>query len=570
MLNNSDGYDPFAATDAIIRDLPHVHVSRLAAQDGRRCRFKKVFRAEGLGDTAQYWRQRESDFLLDFIPKHLKHVAQLAGFERDDDGTLDYIVTGDAGVTLEDWLSVQARYANGTTALHPFQHTGAFLQLLRACLLALREIHRVRIIHCDIKADNICLPFAPYPYQAGRPLSIDYANVRLIDFAFSITPERPLEQPLPILPAAAYQSTGLKNALRDDIEKARTTGFAVEKLDYRADFHSLGYLARKILDTGLLQPAGAGGHQTLTDAVNLVKRLEAIGNSRYPSRTLPHDGLIVEIDSWLSKLTDLTANQKFIIVRANDIGFFDALRVVPPDTPTPVASQPPSVQQISSSSPTPLLPAQNTPTVIPRKNYPERPHKRSLSIWLFAITLAFGAGAYRLVQNDGLAKWLPNASQSNLSQPMPPESIPLAPEKTIPVRRICTAYSEDQRNYANCQFQQVTFYAWNNPEGVNFSNANGLPAWIEKGLDENGIYRQNELVNAIRKGFKKLRGANLQGANLQNADLSDANMKEANLQEANLSGAEISGVDWQYADLTGAVWRDGSKCMPSSIGRCVN
>ena len=47
------------------------------------------------------------------------------------------------------------------TLAHPFQRLDAFLYLLRACLVALKEIHAHRIVHCDIKEENICIPYTP-------------------------------------------------------------------------------------------------------------------------------------------------------------------------------------------------------------------------------------------------------------------------------------------------------------------------------------------------------------------------------------------------------------------------
>lgn len=75
-----------------------------------------------------------------------------------------------------------------------------------------------------------------------------------------------------------------------------------------------------------------------------------------------------------------------------------------------------------------------------------------------------------------------------------------------------------------------------------------------------------------------MRGENLRGLNLSRANLTGANLTSANLsyvdaygadlREANLSGATVTRMMLQGADLSGAVWTDGRKCAPGSVGAC--
>ena len=91
--------------------------------------------------------------------------------------------------------------------------------------------------------------------------------------------------------------------------------------------------------------------------------------------------------------------------------------------------------------------------------------------------------------------------------------------------------------------------------------------------------RDAELANEILD-FAELSNANLSNANLRradlhqadfydadlsNANLSNTKMKEANLGKANLAGADLSdsivtGAYFFSADLTDAIWTDGSIC----------
>lgn len=318
---NMNHQDPFDLSDAIIRDFKHVRVTRIAPLDGRPCRYEKIFKSDGLGN-AEYWTHRENAFLVDFaLNKRLKHVVRLVnlGLGGEDNKTpvVESVVTKDAGITIEDWMRIQPRYSNGDSWRTPFQHTGVFLQLLRACLVALREIHSHGIVHCDFNAENICIPYIPYPYEGSGYVSLRFEQLQIIDFAFSVTTERPLEQPLPILPVAPYQSRLLKAALEADSSGLRRGSLAAQGLDYRVDIFGLGFLAERILETGLIQPAGSGGLVAYDGARRLVAKLKAVENGG-SARVLPHAAWIEEIDSLLGQLNDLQSCQDFEVARIRE------------------------------------------------------------------------------------------------------------------------------------------------------------------------------------------------------------------------------------------------------------
>ena len=331
-------HDLFDLSDAVIRDLPHVRVRRVAPEDGWRCTYRKNFKADGLAG-ADYWLGRENQFLLDFAADRMPHVQELSELKRVVDGIhtplVSLLATSDAGLTVEDWLRLRPRYANGIVHAHPFTHAGLFLLLLRACLQALRAVHAAGIVHCDVKQDNICLPYQPYPFRPapGRTVWLDFEHLRLIDFAFSVTPKRPLQQPLPILPTAPYQSNLLKAALAQD--RGGRQRLAAQSLDWRADLYSLGYMAERIVEAGLMSPAGGGGRAAYDGAQRLAQRLLAFDRAKPPKNgKLPHDGLIAEIDALLGKLGDLQAYRRFEVDAA---GVDGGVAAADPTPHTPVA-----------------------------------------------------------------------------------------------------------------------------------------------------------------------------------------------------------------------------------------
>ena len=95
-------------------------------------------------------------------------------------------------------------------------------------------------------------------------------------------------------------------------------------------------------------------------------------------------------------------------------------------------------------------------------------------------------------------------------------------------------------------------------------------------------FRLASIVNA-RFEHVNLAGADFSQANLvnvryQESDLSRVDFRQShfvnirfqrvNLQGANFRGANLTGVDFGDADLSGAIWTDGQRCLPGSIGQC--
>ncbi len=59
------------------------------------------------------------------------------------------------------------------------------------------------------------------------------------------------------------------------------------------------------------------------------------------------------------------------------------------------------------------------------------------------------------------------------------------------------------------------------------------------------------------------------GANFSGAQLKGANFTRADLSGADFRGAQIGSDTWFVsARLGGAIWTDGRKCAPQSVGQC--
>src|SRR5262245_26584856 len=284
---NSEVFDTGRKT---IVDLPHVKVERL---DTHPVMFSKVFKEfrdrKGQRYDYRYWAERENFFLREFLKKQheFTHVVQARHLISENEAAKQ-VLTYDAGITIANWLRVKPRYADTAMLSHPFQRSDAFLRLIRACLIALKQIHVHRVVHCDIKEDNICIPYACYPSTVdANSIKLEFGKLKLIDFAFSIAHAIPLTQILVIDPdeRVPYQSKLLISALRAD----RRSGCpnAVQQLDYRVDLFSLGHMAEKISAAGLDLPPGADS-RTLEDVRDLVRTLKAFDSAPHTG-PLPHD-----------------------------------------------------------------------------------------------------------------------------------------------------------------------------------------------------------------------------------------------------------------------------------------
>jgi hypothetical protein len=310
----SEVFDSGART---IVDCAHVKVERLDTQP---VLFSKVFKEfedrKGHRYDYRYWAERENYFLREFLKKQgeFRHVVQARHLISENEAAKQ-VLTCDAGITIANWLRVKARYADTSTLSHPFQRADVFLQLVRACLVALRELHEHRIVHCDIKEDNICIPYSPYPFTGegekvgDGKLTLAFGRLKVIDFAFSVAHSIPLTQVLVIDPdeRLPYQSELLVAALRADRKSGSPN--AVQQLDYRVDLFSLGHMAEKIAAAGLVCPRAAA--DTLSEEVlALVRRLKAYDQAPLPD-TLPHAGLIAEIDRLLDESANPEAHAGF-------------------------------------------------------------------------------------------------------------------------------------------------------------------------------------------------------------------------------------------------------------------
>jgi uncharacterized membrane protein YhaH (DUF805 family) len=116
------------------------------------------------------------------------------------------------------------------------------LQLLRHALHALRALHRMGIVHADIKWDNITLEFDWRNFsRSSREIVLKPENLRLIDFGLSLG-AAPVYGHLKKV-GLNYEAAQLSPRLRAAREELnRGVDKAIREVDFKDDLFSLGYI----------------------------------------------------------------------------------------------------------------------------------------------------------------------------------------------------------------------------------------------------------------------------------------------------------------------------------------
>ncbi|HZW73966.1 MAG TPA: serine/threonine-protein kinase, partial [Caldimonas sp.] len=281
-----------------------MEVYREAVAPGERRRYTKRFLDTREGDFGQ-WTEREWRILARLIGHGITCVPEVVQFDRGRIGGMRIVQTYDAGVTVDQWATLLPVIRDDRVYRHVFEDCAHWWALAQHCLLALQEIHRLELVHLDIKGDNVCIPYAPANFDPESPdLSLRpvFAQFALIDFAFALVSKESLTTPLPIgwQREYDYQSPRLLAAL----EKGRDGDLqATRELDWRCDMYSLAAMLKRYLPDGAQDARGARAGWTpprYDSAKALILRIREAHDAESPARR-PHAELIETTSAALSE-----------------------------------------------------------------------------------------------------------------------------------------------------------------------------------------------------------------------------------------------------------------------------
>ncbi len=269
----------------------HVEVIREAVAHGVERRYTKRFLAGPSGDLRP-WTEREWRILQRLDHQRAPVAKPLELLVPDERGALA-LQTRDAGATVEQWATLVPLRRGDTPLRNVFEDCAHWWSLVRHCLLALDAVHSLGFVHLELKADNVCIPWAPAGAGRpllGQPLRPRFKGLALIDVAFSLLPEVDYVRPLPLLrqPAYDYQSPRLLHALE---EGRRGNLGPARALDWRCDFFSLAGMLWRYLPELDEVPVSGWTTERHLQASELVQHLLDLHGAAMPAHW-PHRELI--------------------------------------------------------------------------------------------------------------------------------------------------------------------------------------------------------------------------------------------------------------------------------------
>ncbi len=270
----------------------HVEVFREPSQPGERRRYTKRFLATAAGDFSE-WTEREWRILARLVGHGIKPVPDVVRYDRGASDRAALVQTYDAGITVDHWATLLPLERDGTTLRNVFEDCAHWWALARHSLIALDAIHELRLVHLDLKADNVCIPLGPAdfdPHVRGQLLEPRFDDIALIDFAFSLVSGERLESALPIAQQAdyEYQSPRLLHAL----EAGRHGDLGpTRQLDWRCDLFSLAAMLWRYLPELEDTTTGDWTRPRHAMARALVRRLIEAHAAELPAKR-PHAELI--------------------------------------------------------------------------------------------------------------------------------------------------------------------------------------------------------------------------------------------------------------------------------------
>ncbi len=279
----------------------HVEVFREASAPGERRCYTKRFLATPDGDFRE-WTEREWRILARLVGHGLKPVPEIVQFDRGSADRPALVQTYDAGVTVDHWATLLPLERDGVLLRNVFEDCAHWWALARHALTALDAIHELRLVHLDLKADNVCIPVGPAgfdPREGGeRSLHPRFEDLTLIDFAFSLVSGERLKSALPIAaqPDYEYQSPRLLQAL--EVGRSGDLGMT-RHLDWRCDFFSLAAMLWRYLPEIEHATDRAWTKARHAKASALVRRLIEVHDVELPL-VRPHAQLITLCDETLA------------------------------------------------------------------------------------------------------------------------------------------------------------------------------------------------------------------------------------------------------------------------------
>ncbi len=130
----------------------------------------------------------------------------------------------------------------------------------------------------------------------------------------------------------------------------------------------------------------------------------------------------------------------------------------------------------------------------------------------------------------------------------------------------CQAAPNPSVNWRNCKLPSMQL------ENINMGNAELADTVMSHasfiGSDLSSANFSYAIVDNSDFSYADLSNARFVGANLKNSEFNYADLTRANLSYADLTNVKLAGADISSARFDHAIWMDGIKCAPDSVGQC--
>lgn len=315
------------------------------------------FRKIVMGEASALIKHEEK--ILDHLTKRqVPYTVRLLDYQNSPDyqqpeKSTQTIVTQAAGVDLDDWFEAPIFINELNRSLdNIYEHPFFVLAILKGSLNALWQIHQLDIIHCDIKMDNICLPYHGGEVDKGENIQIQLDKVTLIDFGTSYwignlgNSER-LWLGYNENENERYQSRFLINILKkwnqDNHNKSEPpyNNTSLNQINYSCDLYGLGVAFTYFCTEH--QYADVECWSLVNDDFNaIIRELKSYDNGIPTYQTqMPHQKLMQKLDILIQKVVSYEHAQGNTIYPSHVNGKMTALpksatrRTPPVPTPTP-------------------------------------------------------------------------------------------------------------------------------------------------------------------------------------------------------------------------------------------
>lgn len=131
----------------------------------------------------------------------------------------------------------------------------------------------------------------------------------------------------------------------------------------------------------------------------------------------------------------------------------------------------------------------------------------------------------------------------------------------------CNAMAQPGINWSGCN-KEGELLRSRNLQQANFRNAKLQTSDLSAAQLQQADFAYANLSRAILVS-SQLQGASFKGANLYQANLQDADLSGANFSHAEMIGSQLQGADLSAAVFDHAIWVNGQKCLPGSVGSCL-